>query len=188
MLALKSAFKSHPIFRAVAVVVASTILAVVFASGVVAQTLTEPNSQIKSSSPPATAKSLPTGRAESCSKYGDGFVYVPATDTCIKLGGFGPWIVTTDEIPDSSRLTLRTRLNGTEVQHGTTDDLIFSMPWIVSYISGFTELVPGDVIATGTPQGVGFARKPPLWMKPGDVVEVDISGIGTLRNRIVDER
>ena len=103
-------------------------------------------------------------------------------------GGFGPWIVTTDEIPDPSRLTLRTRLNGTEVQHGTTDDLIFSVPWIVSYISDFTELVPGDVIATGTPQGVGFARKPPLWMKPGDVIEVDISGIGTLRNCIVDER
>jgi 2-keto-4-pentenoate hydratase/2-oxohepta-3-ene-1,7-dioic acid hydratase in catechol pathway len=81
-------------------------------------------------------------------------------------GGFGPWIVTTDEIPDPSRLTLRTRLNGTEVQHGTTDDLIFSVPWIVSYISGFTELMAGDVIATGTPQGVGFARKPPLWMKP----------------------
>ena len=103
-------------------------------------------------------------------------------------GGFGPWIVTTDEIPDPSRLTLRTRLNGPEVQHGTTDDLIFSVPWIVSYISGFTELMAGDVIATGTPQGVGFARKPPLWMKPSDVVEVDISGIGTLRNRIVDEQ
>jgi 2-keto-4-pentenoate hydratase/2-oxohepta-3-ene-1,7-dioic acid hydratase in catechol pathway len=105
----------------------------------------------------------------------------------IATGGFGPWIVTTDEIPDPSKLTLRTRLNGIEVQHGTTDDLIFTIPWIIAYVSDFTELVPGDVIATGTPHGVGFARKPPLWMKPGDVVEVDISKIGVLRNNVVAE-
>ncbi len=105
----------------------------------------------------------------------------------IATGGFGPWMVTRDEIPDPSRLVLRTRLNGTEVQHGSTDDLIFSVPWIVAYLSGVTELAPGDVIATGTPHGVGFARKPPLWMKPGDVVEVEISSIGVLRNSIVAE-
>jgi 2-keto-4-pentenoate hydratase/2-oxohepta-3-ene-1,7-dioic acid hydratase in catechol pathway len=82
---------------------------------------------------------------------------------------------------------LHTRLNGTEVQHTKTDDLIFDIPFLISYISGFTPLVAGDVIVTGTPEGVGFARKPPLWMKAGDVVEVEISSIGTLRNSIVDE-
>lgn len=105
----------------------------------------------------------------------------------VATGGFGPWLVTSDEIPDPSHLTLRTRLNGNEVQHSTTDDLIFDIPWIVAYVSAFTELVPGDVIATGTPHGVGFARKPPLWMKPGDVIEVEISKIGVLRNTIVAE-
>jgi 2-keto-4-pentenoate hydratase/2-oxohepta-3-ene-1,7-dioic acid hydratase in catechol pathway len=82
---------------------------------------------------------------------------------------------------------LTTRLNGIEVQRGTTEDLIFDVPWIIAYVSGFTELSPGDVIATGTPQGVGFARKPPLWMRPGDTVEVEISRIGVLRNSIVAE-
>jgi 2-keto-4-pentenoate hydratase/2-oxohepta-3-ene-1,7-dioic acid hydratase in catechol pathway len=105
----------------------------------------------------------------------------------VATGGFGPWLVTRDEIPNPSQLTLRTRLNGSEVQHSTTDDLIFDIPWIVAYVSAFTELVPGDVIATGTPHGVGFARKPPLWMKPGDVIEVEISQIGVLRNTIVAE-
>jgi 2-keto-4-pentenoate hydratase/2-oxohepta-3-ene-1,7-dioic acid hydratase in catechol pathway len=102
-------------------------------------------------------------------------------------GGFGPWIATSEEIPDPSKLTLATRLNETEVQHGTTDDLIFDVPSIIAYVSSFTPLVPGDVISTGTPHGVGFARKPPLWMKPGDTVEVEISRIGVLRNIIVAE-
>jgi len=102
-------------------------------------------------------------------------------------GSFGPWLVTADEIPDPTQLMLHTRLNGNEVQHTKTDDLIFDIPYLISYISGFTPLVAGDVIVTGTPEGVGFARKPPLWMKAGDVVEVDISGIGVLRNSIVDE-
>ncbi len=102
-------------------------------------------------------------------------------------GGFGPWIVTGDEIPDPSRLTLRTRLNGEEVQNGPTSDLIFSVPDIIAYVSAFTELVPGDVISTGTPHGVGFARKPPLWMKPGDTVEIEISAIGVLRNSVAAE-
>jgi 2-keto-4-pentenoate hydratase/2-oxohepta-3-ene-1,7-dioic acid hydratase in catechol pathway len=103
-------------------------------------------------------------------------------------GPLGPWIVTADEIPDPSRLTLTTRLNGLEVQHSGTDKLIYSCQQIVSFCSDFTELHPGDVIATGTPEGVGHSRKPPLWMKPGDVLEVEIAGIGTLRARIVDER
>jgi 2-keto-4-pentenoate hydratase/2-oxohepta-3-ene-1,7-dioic acid hydratase in catechol pathway len=105
----------------------------------------------------------------------------------VATGGIGPWIVTRDELPDPSKLTIRTRLNGQEVQYGTTDDLIFTVPQIVSYLSGMSELAAGDIIATGTPHGVGFARKPPLWMKPGDVVEVDISGIGVLLNPVVAE-
>jgi 2-keto-4-pentenoate hydratase/2-oxohepta-3-ene-1,7-dioic acid hydratase in catechol pathway len=102
-------------------------------------------------------------------------------------GPLGPWLVTTDEIPDPSKLTLTTRLNGQQVQHANTDQLIYSIPQIIAFCSDFTTLSPGDVIATGTPEGVGHGRKPPLWMKPGDTLEVEISGIGTLRTRIVDE-
>jgi len=102
-------------------------------------------------------------------------------------GGLGPWIVTSDEIPDPSRLTLITRVNGREVQRKGTDDMIFDVPAIIAYVSGWTTLCPGDVIATGTPEGVGFARKPPLWLVPGDIVEVDISGIGVLINHVVAE-
>jgi 2-keto-4-pentenoate hydratase/2-oxohepta-3-ene-1,7-dioic acid hydratase in catechol pathway len=103
-------------------------------------------------------------------------------------GPLGPWIVTTDEIPDPTRLTLTTRLNGQVVQTSGTDLLIYSVPQIIAFCSDFTALAPGDVIATGTPDGVGHRRNPPLWMKPGDVLEVEISGIGTLRSRVVDER
>ena len=102
-------------------------------------------------------------------------------------GGCGPWIVTADEIPDPSRLTLTTRVNGREVQKKGTDNMIFAVPAIIAYLSQWTRLEPGDVIATGTPEGVGFARKPPLWLKPDDVVEVEISGIGVLRNPIAVE-
>jgi 2-keto-4-pentenoate hydratase/2-oxohepta-3-ene-1,7-dioic acid hydratase in catechol pathway len=103
-------------------------------------------------------------------------------------GPLGPWIVTPDEIPDPKALMLVTRLNGQEVQKSSTDLLIYSVPQIIAFCSDFTPLVAGDVIATGTPEGVGHRRNPPLWMKPGDVLEVEISGIGTLRNRVVDER
>jgi 2-keto-4-pentenoate hydratase/2-oxohepta-3-ene-1,7-dioic acid hydratase in catechol pathway len=103
-------------------------------------------------------------------------------------GPLGPWLVTTDEIPDPSKLTLTTRLNGTEVQHSPTDLLIYSIPQIIAFCSDFTALSPGDVIATGTPEGVGHGRKPPLWMKAGDTLEVEISDIGTLRTHIVDEK
>ena len=103
-------------------------------------------------------------------------------------GPLGPWIVTTDEIADPTRLTLTTRLNGQEVQKSGTDLLIYSVPQIIAFCSGFTALAPGDVIATGTPDGVGHRRNPPLWMKPGDVLEVEITGIGVLRNKVVDEK
>ena len=103
-------------------------------------------------------------------------------------GPLGPWLVTTDEIPDPSKLTLTTRLNGKEMQHSGTDMLIYSIPQIIAFVSDFTPLSPGDVIATGTPEGVGHRRNPPIYMKPGDVLEVEITGIGTLRNRVVDEK
>jgi 2-keto-4-pentenoate hydratase/2-oxohepta-3-ene-1,7-dioic acid hydratase in catechol pathway len=99
-------------------------------------------------------------------------------------GSIGPWMVTADEIPDLAGLKLETRLNGQRVQRTGLDDLIFDLPAIIAYISAAIPLAPGDVIATGTPEGV---RTPPVWMKPGDVVEVEISGIGVLRNSIVDE-
>jgi 2-keto-4-pentenoate hydratase/2-oxohepta-3-ene-1,7-dioic acid hydratase in catechol pathway len=102
-------------------------------------------------------------------------------------GPLGPWLVTTDEIPDPGQLTLTTRLNGMQVQHSTTDKMIYSCQQIVSFCSDFTELSPGDIIAAGTPEGVGSRRTPPLWMKPGDALEVEISRIGTLRVGVVDE-
>jgi 2-keto-4-pentenoate hydratase/2-oxohepta-3-ene-1,7-dioic acid hydratase in catechol pathway len=103
-------------------------------------------------------------------------------------GPLGPWLVTRDEIPDPGRLTLTTRLNGKEVQHATTDLLIYSIPQIIAFCSDFTALAPGDVISSGTPEGVGHGRKPPLWMKAGDMLEVEITGIGVLRAQVVDER
>jgi len=103
----------------------------------------------------------------------------------ISTGGFGPWIATADNIPDPSQLVLTTRLNGVQVQHKRVDNMIFDISAIIAYVSTWTELVPGDVIASGTPEGVGFARKPPLWLKPGDTIDVEISGVGLLRNPIV---
>ena len=100
-------------------------------------------------------------------------------------GSFGPWMVTSDEIPDPSKLTLETRLNGQVVQHTTTDLMITSVPALIEYISTVMPLAPGDVIVTGTPGGVGAKRTPPLWMKAGDTAEVEISGIGVLRNPVV---
>ena len=97
-------------------------------------------------------------------------------------GAFGPSLVTPDEIPDLGALTLTTRLNGKVMQEAPISDLIFSVPVIVSYISKFTPLYPGDVIATGTPGGVGDRRDPPVYMKDGDIVEVEIDRIGILRN------
>ncbi|WP_316201852.1 MULTISPECIES: fumarylacetoacetate hydrolase family protein [unclassified Bradyrhizobium] len=102
-------------------------------------------------------------------------------------GAFGPWLVTPDEIDDLGPLRLQTRLNGEVVQDATISQMIFDIPRQIEYCSSFTRLEPGDVIATGTPGGVGSRRTPPLWMKPGDVVEVEIDRIGLLRNGIADE-
>ena len=99
----------------------------------------------------------------------------------------GPWMVTPDEIDDLDAVTVTTRLNGDVMQHASLADLIFPLPVIIAYLSGFTQLNPGDVILTGTPGGVGAKREPPVWMKPGDVVEVEIAGVGVLRNPIGQE-
>ena len=99
-------------------------------------------------------------------------------------GALGPYLVTSDEIQELSALRLQTRLNGTVMQSATIAEMIFSVQQIITYISGFTTLAVGDVIATGTPGGVGFTRKPPLFMKEGDVIEIQIDSIGLLRNSI----
>lgn len=104
-----------------------------------------------------------------------------------RSGSCGPWLVTRDEIPDPGRLTLETRVSGERMQAAPLSDLCFDVPAIVAYCSQFCELHPGDIIATGTPGGVGFARQPPRWLRPGDRVEVDISGIGCLENPVTDE-
>jgi 2-keto-4-pentenoate hydratase/2-oxohepta-3-ene-1,7-dioic acid hydratase in catechol pathway len=104
-----------------------------------------------------------------------------------RSGSFGPWMVTADDIPDPSALELRTLVDGEERQRSTTDLLIFDVPALIGYLSRFTELQPGDVIATGTPGGVGMARTPPVWLQPGDRVEVVISHIGRLSNRVATE-
>lgn len=101
-----------------------------------------------------------------------------------RTGGFGPWMVTRDEIADAQVMTLVTRLNGQEMQRTTTDKLIHSIPRQIAHISAFTPLEAGDVIVTGTPGGVGAKRNPPVWMKPGDVVEIEVDAIGVLRNGI----
>ena len=103
-------------------------------------------------------------------------------------GAFGPALTTADELPPGATgLAIRTRLNGQVVQDSTTASLIFDVATLVSTLSEAMTLSPGDIIVTGTPSGVGLARNPPLWMKPGDVCEVEIAGIGLLSNPVVDE-
>ncbi len=102
-------------------------------------------------------------------------------------GPLGPYMATRKDIPDVNQLILETRLNGQVMQHASLADLIFTLPVIIEYLSGFTPLSPGDVIATGTPGGVGDKREPAVYMKAGDVIEVDITGLGTLRNVVTNE-
>ena len=102
-------------------------------------------------------------------------------------GSCGPWMTTADEVFDPMNLQLTTRLNDGVVQDESTEQLYYKVPNIIAYVSQFTPLHPGDVIATGTPSGVGAGRKPPLWMKPGDRIEVEISGLGCLANNVVAE-
>jgi 2-keto-4-pentenoate hydratase/2-oxohepta-3-ene-1,7-dioic acid hydratase in catechol pathway len=102
-------------------------------------------------------------------------------------GGFGPWIVTADEIPAATELTLITRLNGVEMQHTTTALLVHTIPSLIAHLSTWVPLEAGDVIVSGTPGGVGARREPPVWMKPGDVVEIEVSRVGILRNTVADD-
>jgi acylpyruvate hydrolase len=106
-----------------------------------------------------------------------------------RTGGFGPWLVTADELPDAAKgLKIQSRLNGTVMQSDNTDNMMFPIVEMLVYITQGITLEPGDVIFTGTPSGVGHARKPPIWMKNGDAIEVEIERIGTLRNPIADEK
>jgi 2-keto-4-pentenoate hydratase/2-oxohepta-3-ene-1,7-dioic acid hydratase in catechol pathway len=102
--------------------------------------------------------------------------------SCDTFAPFGEFIATTDEIPDPHKLKIRLRLNGQTMQDSSTEQLIFGIPKLIESLSEHVTLEPGDVIATGTPPGVGFARKPPVWMKAGDKVEVEIDGLGVLAN------
>jgi 2-keto-4-pentenoate hydratase/2-oxohepta-3-ene-1,7-dioic acid hydratase in catechol pathway len=101
------------------------------------------------------------------------------------FGPIGPWLVTTDEIPDPGKLALWTEVNGKRVQNSNTADLIFGIDHIVSYLSHFMTLMPGDVIATGTPSGVGFGMKPPQFLKPGDRMRLSVEGLGEQNQRLV---
>jgi 2-keto-4-pentenoate hydratase/2-oxohepta-3-ene-1,7-dioic acid hydratase in catechol pathway len=126
---------------------------------------------------------------------------VSARDWQIKWGGgqwcrgktfdtfapLGPCLVTPDEIPDPNALQIRTRLNGDVMQDWSTGDMIFNVPTLIEFLSGSTTLQPGTVILTGTPHGVGAARTPPIYLKAGDTVEIEIEKIGTLSNSVVEE-
>jgi len=126
---------------------------------------------------------------------------ISARDWQIKKGGsqwcrgktfatfcpLGPWIVTRDEIPNPNSLSIKTILNGQTMQDWNTSDMIFDVPTLIEFLSGSTRLLPGTVILTGTPHGVGAARKPPVYLQPGDSVTIEIEGIGSLTNPVVEE-
>ena len=104
-----------------------------------------------------------------------------------RSGAMGPWFVTMDEMPDMLDLRVTTRVNDEVRQDDTTASMMYPIPYLINYISTFTELHPGDIIATGTPTGAGARFDPPRYLKPGDVVEVEVEGVGILRNQIADE-
>lgn len=103
---------------------------------------------------------------------------------CDTFAPIGPWLVTKDEIPDPHNLRLWLKVNGKMMQDGNTDDLIFSIPQLVSYLSQFMTLLPGDVISTGTPQGVGLGFNPPIYLKEGDIIELGIDGLGSSTQKV----
>jgi len=104
-----------------------------------------------------------------------------------RTGGFGPWMMTPDEVGDLDAMEITTRLNGQVMQHSVSSLMVFGFADLLAHCSTFVELVPGDVIVTGTPGGVGSARKPPIWMRHGDRIEIEIKPVGTLVNQVVDE-
>jgi 2-keto-4-pentenoate hydratase/2-oxohepta-3-ene-1,7-dioic acid hydratase in catechol pathway len=104
-----------------------------------------------------------------------------------RSGAFGPWLVTPDEAGPVEGMEVVGRLNGQVMQRDSAANMIFSVPKVLAYVSTFISLLPGDVIVTGTPAGVGFTRDPPIWLKPGDRFDVEITGVGVLSNPVVDE-
>lgn len=102
-------------------------------------------------------------------------------------GGMGPWMTLSAAMPPPDAVTLETQLNGKTMQTGSLDELTFPIPELIAYVSSWTPLGPGDVISTGTPSGVGTARKPPVYMKPGDTISVTVAGVGRLEHSVVDE-
>jgi 2-keto-4-pentenoate hydratase/2-oxohepta-3-ene-1,7-dioic acid hydratase in catechol pathway len=102
-------------------------------------------------------------------------------------GAFGPWLATSDEIADPHDMRITTRVNGATVQEDSSQNMIFPFERLIAYISTFSALEPGDVIATGTPTGAGAKRTPPSWLVPGDELEIEVQGVGVLRNRVIDE-
>ena len=105
---------------------------------------------------------------------------------CDSFGPIGPWFVTKDEIPDPQALGMKAIVNGTVMQDGSSATMIFDVRTLISYVSRYMTLAPGDIIATGTPPGVGMGKKPePIWLKPGDVVEIEIAGLGRQRQDVI---
>jgi 5-carboxymethyl-2-hydroxymuconate isomerase len=105
----------------------------------------------------------------------------------VHSGGLGPWMVTADKIADVTNMTVTTRVNGEQRQHDTTANLMFPFRYLLSYLSTFFILKPGDIISTGTPLGAGARFEPPKFLAPGDVVEVEVPGIGVLSNGVIDD-
>jgi 2-keto-4-pentenoate hydratase/2-oxohepta-3-ene-1,7-dioic acid hydratase in catechol pathway len=104
-----------------------------------------------------------------------------------RSGAFGPWLVTPDEAGPVEKMDVIGRLNGREMQRDSAANMIFSVPQQIAYLSTFTTLLPGDVIVTGTPAGVGFTRTPPVWLQPGDRFDVEVTGVGVLSNPVIEE-
>jgi 2-keto-4-pentenoate hydratase/2-oxohepta-3-ene-1,7-dioic acid hydratase in catechol pathway len=102
------------------------------------------------------------------------------------FGPLGPWLVTTDEINDPQNLSMELKVNDEVKQQGSTSTMIFSIPYLLAYITQFCVLEPGDVVTTGTPPGVGFGMKPPQYLKPGDIMELSIEGLGRQRQLVVE--
>ena len=107
---------------------------------------------------------------------------------CDSFAPLGPWLVTKDEVADINQLRLWLTVNGKKMQDGTTANLIFNIPFLISYVSRFMTLLPGDIISTGTPAGVGLGFNPPVYLKPGDVVELGIDGLGISKQTCVEWR
>lgn len=105
--------------------------------------------------------------------------------SCDNFGQLGPWLVTRDEVADPQNLPLWLSVNGEKMQNGTTGTMVYGVAYLVSYLSQFMTLHPGDVISTGTPPGVGLGMKPPRFLKPGDVVELGVEGLGQQRQEVV---